>query len=376
MCVSSLTGCAGLEGEQEISEPTSAGEAMQLNKTSFGTTPDGQEATLYTLSSKNGFSVTISNYGAMITSVVTPDKFGEMGDVVLGFDSLGGYIPNAPYIGVAVGRNANRIARGQFTLAGETYTLATNDGPNHLHGGEKGFDKRIWHVEEIPEQHALKLTYVSIDGEEGYPGNLTTTITYTLTEDNGLKIDYTATTDRATPVNLSNHSYFNLSAGKVKDIYGHVVQLNAAKYTPVNEQLIPTGEIDSVAGTLLDLTEPTPLGKFIHELPRGGYDHNYVLNDSKQDMKLAATIYEPESGRVLQVYTTQPGMQLYTGNFLDGTLTGKNGEKYTKHYAFCLETQHFPDSPNQENFPSTILQPGETYKQSTLYKFSVRNGDS
>ncbi|GAA4425103.1 galactose mutarotase [Pontibacter saemangeumensis] len=375
MFVSSLAGCAGLEGEQEASDPTATGAAMQLDKAPFGSTPDGQEAMLYTLSNKNGVSVTVSNYGAIVTSIVTPDKDGEMGDVVLGFDSLGGYTQKQPYIGAAIGRYANRIAGGRFALAGETYTLATNDGANHLHGGDTGFDKKIWHVEELPQQNALKLTYVSIDGEEGYPGNLTTTITYTLTPDNGLKIDYMATTDKATPVNLTNHSYFNLSAGKVKAIYGHVVQLNANRYTPVNEQLIPTGELASVEGTPFDLTEPTPLGEYINQIPGGGYDHNYVLNGGSEGMTLAATVYEPGSGRVLQVYTTQPGIQLYTGNFLDGSLTGRNGEQYTRHYALCLETQHFPDSPNQESFPTTVLQPGETYKESTLYKFSVRQSN-
>jgi len=323
----SLTSCTSGEAEEDTSESTSSFAERELNMTVFGTTPDGQEATLYTLTNKNGMAVSISNYGGIITSIVTPDKNGEMGDVVLGFDSVKDYIPNLSYIGAAIGRYANRIAGARFILA----------------------------------------------GEEGYPGTLTTTITYTVAADNSLRLDYSATTDEEPPVNLTNYSCFNLPAGKAKDIYKHVVQINAGSYTPVNERQIPTGEVASVKGTLLDLTALTPLDRYIHHIPGGVLDHNYVRRGGKEDTALAAVIYEPESGRVLEVYTTQPGIQLYTGNFLDGSLTGRNGQRYTRHYALYLETQHFPVAPNQQGFPNPILQPGETYTETTIYKFSVRN---
>ncbi|PRY10013.1 aldose 1-epimerase [Pontibacter ummariensis] len=367
----SLTSCASQETEQETVATATTTNSMNITKEPFGTTPDGQEVSLYTLTNKHGVTAKITDYGGIVTSLVTPDREGDMGDVVLGFDTLKDYYPNDPYFGGIVGRFANRIAKGKFTLDGQEYTLATNNGPNHLHGGNIGFDKKVWQVEELPGQNALKLTYVSKDGEEGYPGNLTSTVIYTLTEDNELKIDYEATTDKATPVNLTNHSYFNLSAGESKDILSHLVQINADKYTPVSEELIPTGELAAVEGTPMDLREPQPVGQDIGQVP-GGYDHNYVLNGGQEDMTLAATVYDPKTGRFMEVYTTQPGIQFYTGNFLDGTLTGKNGEKYTKHYGLALETQHFPDSPNQEQFPSVILRPGETYKQSTIYKFSTK----
>ncbi|OKL40332.1 aldose epimerase family protein [Pontibacter flavimaris] len=344
---------------------------MDIKKEAFGTAPDGQQVYLYTLTNPQGVTVKITNYGAIVTSFVTPDKNGEMGDVVAGFDDLSGYIPNDPHFGGVVGRFANRIAYGRFTLDGQAYTLPVNDAPHHLHGGYQGFDRVVWQAEELPQQNALKLTYMSPDGEEGYPGNLTATVVYTLTADNALQIDYSATTDKATPVNLTNHSYFNLSAGKANDISGHLIQINAEKYTPVDETLIPTGELATVAGTPLDLRQPQPIGQHLHELPGGGYDHNFVLNKGNERITTAAEVYDPASGRVLEVYTTQPGIQLYTGNFLDGSLTGRDGNTYTRHYAFCLETQHFPDSPNQPNFPDTILRPGETYRETTIYKLSV-----
>lgn len=373
MGVCSLSSCSNATtNEQEqltrVTEPTT----MQIKTESFGTTPDGQQVQLYTLTNHNGLTVKVTNYGAIVTSVSTPDREGEMGDVVLGFNDVSGYIPNEPHFGGIVGRFANRIAQGKFTLDGQEYTLATNNGANHLHGGNIGFDRVVWQAEEVPGQNAIRLSYLSKDGEEGYPGNLKATVVYTLTDDNGLKIDYSATTDKATPVNLTNHSYFNLSAGQVQNINDHVIQINADKYTPIDETLIPTGELASVEGTPLDLTEPQPMGKFLNEIQGGGYDHNFVLRGGQAGMTKAAEVYEPTSGRVLEVYTTQPGLQFYTGNFLDGTLTGKNGKKYTKHYGFCLETQHFPDSPNQENFPSAIVRPGEKYQQSTVYKFTVR----
>ncbi|ARS35586.1 aldose epimerase family protein [Pontibacter actiniarum] len=372
LSVSGLSGCSSTASEQETTTTATEATTMRIEKEPFGTTPDGQEISLYTLTNANGVKVKISNYGAIVNAIITPDKNGEMGDVVLGFNDVNGYIPNDPHIGGVIGRFANRIAKGKFTLDGQEYTLAVNNAPNHLHGGNIGFDRVVWQAEEMPEQNAIELTYLSKDMEEGYPGNLTTTVRYTLTDDNGLKIDYSATTDKATPVNLTNHSYFNLSAGEVKDVSNHIIQINADKYTAVDASLIPTGELASVKGTQLDLTQPQPIGKFLNQIPGGGYDHNFVLNKSAEGMTKAAEVYEPTSGRVLEVYTTQPGIQFYTSNFLDGTLTGKNGNKYTRHYAFCLETQHFPDSPNQTGFPSTILRPGETYQESTLYKFSVR----
>lgn len=371
LSIGGLTSCSNSASEQETTTADDT-STMEIKEEPFGTTPDGQEIKLYTLTNKNGLLVKVSNYGAIVNSIVTPDKNGEMGDVVLGFGDVNGYIPNDPHIGGVVGRFANRIAKGKFTLDGQEYTLATNNAPNHLHGGNIGFDRVVWQAEKMPEQNAIKLTYVSQDMEEGYPGKLTATVIYTLTEDNGLQIDYTATTDKATPVNLTNHSYFNLSAGKVNNISDHIIQINADRYTAVDQTLIPTGELASVQGSNLDLTQAQPIGKFLNQVPGGGYDHNYVVNGTAGEMNKAAEVYEPTSGRVLEVYTTQPGIQFYTGNFLDGALTGKNGNKYTKHYGFCLETQHFPDSPNQESFPSTILQPGETYTESTTYKFSVR----
>ncbi|MCX2740295.1 aldose epimerase family protein [Pontibacter anaerobius] len=345
---------------------------MEIKKDIFGTAPDGQQVYLYTLSNRHGVTVTITNYGAIVTSFITPDRHGEMGHVVAGFDKLEGYIPNNPHFGGIVGRFANRIAQGKFTLDGQEYTLAANDAPHHLHGGNTGFDRVVWQAEELPEHNALQLSYLSPDGEEGYPGNLTATVVYTLTDADELRIDYSATTDKATPVNLTNHSYFNLSAGKSDSIEGHIIQINASKYTPVDETFIPTCELAEVAGTMLDLREPQPIGKHLHKMTGGGYDNNYVLHHNTERLTKAAEVYEPVSGRVLEVYTTQPGIQFYTGNFLDGSLTGRNGNRYVKHYAFCLETQHFPDSPNQPQFPSAILRPGETYRESTIYKLSVK----
>jgi aldose 1-epimerase len=313
-----------------------------------------------------------------VTSIITPDKNGDMGDVVLGFDSLAGYQSAAyeksnPHFGGIIGRYGNRIAKGKFTLDGKEYTLATNNAPNHLHGGNIGFDKVLWSAEELPEQNALKLTYTSKDMEEGYPGNLTTTVTYTLTDDNELKIDYDATTDKPTVLNLTNHSYFNLSAGKQDDILDDVLKVNADKFTAVDNTLIPTGELKPVKGTDLDFTTPQTIGERINNVEGGGYDHNYVINGEPGTLNLAATLYDPESGRFMEVLTTQPGIQVYTSNFLDGTLTGKNGEKYTKHYAVALETQHFPDSPNHPDFPTTTLKPGEKYHETTIYKFTTKD---
>jgi len=338
---------------------------------------NGETVTEFTLTNASGMEVSILNYGGTVTKLFVPDKNGKPGDVVLGFDSFDGYQQkNDPYFGSLVGRYANRIAHARFTLDGKTYSLAANDHGNSLHGGNKGFDKVLWTAEKSGDS-SLKLTYQSKDGEEGYPGNLNAQVIYTLGSDNSLKLDYTATTDKATPVNLTSHCYFNLSAGKDSTILNHQLELNADKYTPVNDKLIPTGKMDNVKGTSMDFTAAKAIGKDIQNV-KGGYDHNWILNrnanspDSYREEK-AAALYEPGSGRYMEVFTTEPGIQFYSGNFLDGTLQHtKNGQKYVQHGALCLETQHYPDSPNQPSFPNTILKPGETYRHTTVYKFSVK----
>lgn len=350
-------------------------ESGSLSKMIFGKTPDGTPVELYVL--KNGqITVKVMTYGAIITEIDTPDCNGKEGDVVLGFDSLEGYLGKHPYFGATVGRVANRIAKGKFTLNGQEYTLAVNDGPNTLHGGLKGFDKVIWKAEPIsrPDGPSIKLTRRSPDGEEGYPGNLDVSVQFTVTEQNELKIEYTATTDKATPINLSNHSYFNLAGRTTEPVLGHELMLSADHYTPVDETLIPTGEIAPVAGTPLDFTKPTDIGARIKELKGEptGYDHNFVLNSGGKSLALAVRVYEPKTGRVMELSTTEPGVQFYTGNFLDGTITGKDGIAYRKHHAFCLEAQHYPDSIHHANFPSAVLEPGKTYTQTTVYKFSAR----
>ena len=350
-------------------------ESGSLSKMIFGKTPDGTPVELYVL--KNGqITVKVMTYGAIITEIDTPDRNGKEGDVVLGFDSLEGYLGKHPYFGATVGRVANRIAKGKFTLNGQEYTLAVNDGPNTLHGGLKGFDKVIWKAEPIsrPDGPSIKLTRRSPDGEEGYPGNLDVSVQFTVTEQNELKIEYTATTDKATPINLSNHSYFNLAGRTTEPVLGHELMLAADHYTPVDETLIPTGEIAPVAGTPLDFTKPTDIGARIKELKGEptGYDHNFVLNSGGKSLALAVRVYEPKTGRVMELSTTEPGVQFYTGNFLDGTITGKDGIAYRKHHAFCLEAQHYPDSIHHANFPSAVLEPGKTYTQTTVYKFSAR----
>jgi len=329
----------------------------------------------YTLTNKNGMVVKILNYGGTVTDIITPDKNGKMGDVVLGYDSLAGYLQTGnPYFGCLVGRYGNRIANAKFTLDGKEYTLAANNGPNTLHGGLKGFDKVIWIV-KLFNDSSLLLSYSSKDGEEGYPGNLSVDVMYSLSDDNGLKIDYAAVTDKATPVNLTNHCYFNLSAGTDSTILDHELMLKADKYTPVNETLIPTGKIDDVKGTPMDFTTSKKIGKDIANVT-GGYDHNWVLNRSGNDLELIGSVYHAGSGRYMEVFTTQPGIQFYTGNFLDGTLKNtRDGVKYIKHSGLCLETQHFPDSPNQPSFPNTILKPDETFHETTVYKFSTKNHD-
>jgi aldose 1-epimerase len=333
---------------------------------------DGATVTQYTITNPNGMIVKLINYGATITDVITLDKNQTRGSVVLGYDSLAGYVQNGnPYFGCVVGRYANRIANGKFTVDGKSYSLAKNNNGQSLHGGIKGFDKVLW-TGTPNGDNSVKFAYESKDGEEGYPGNLKVEVTYTLTDDNALKIEYSATTDKATPVNLSNHAYFNLSAGADSTILGHELMLKADSFTTVNNVLIPTGKNPPVAGTPMDFNTPKLIGKDIAQV-NGGYDHNWVLSKSGNDLALAATLYHAASGRFMEVSTTEPGIQFYSGNFLTGTLKNtRDGKKYIKHAGLCLETQHFPDSPNQPTFPNTILKPGETYKHTTVYKFSVK----
>jgi aldose 1-epimerase len=351
---------------------------MNMVKSDFGKTGDGQNVDLYTLTNKHGMVAKITNYGATVTEIHVPDKTGKMDDVVLGFDNLKDYQGSGnPFFGTIAGRYANRIAKGKFKLDGREYTLATNNGPNHLHGGKKGFDKQVWKASTASSSDgpAVAFTYVSKDGEEGYPGTLTTTVTYTLTNDNALRIDYKATTDKATVVNLTNHSYFNLhGSGSGRDILDHALMLNADHYTPVDDTLIPTGEIKSVKGSIFDFTSPKPIGQDIAKTPGNpnGYDHNFVLNGKDGQMKLCAKVSDPDTGRTMEVWTTQPGVQLYTGNFMNGDVSGIGGKRYTKHYAFCLETQHYPDSPNHPEFPSARLDPGQTFTSTTIYKFGTK----
>jgi aldose 1-epimerase len=335
---------------------------------------EGAKITQYTLTNPNGMSVKIINYGGTVTDIMAPDKNGKMGNVVLGYDSLAGFLQTGnPYFGCLVGRYANRIANAKFTLDGKQYELAPNNNGNTLHGGVKGFDKRVWTASDISTDSvsSIKFTYDSKDGEEGYPGNLHSEVVYTLTKDNELKIEYKATTDKPTPVNLTNHCYFNLSAGADSTIMDHELMLNADRYTPVNAKLIPTGKIEEVNGTPMDFTSAKKIGQDIAQVD-GGYDHNWVINPQFRSSAIAS-LYHPPSGRYMEVFTTEPGIQFYSGNFLDGTLKNtRAGAKYIKHAGLCLETQHFPDSPNQPGFPNTILKPGETYTQTTVYKFSVK----
>lgn len=342
----------------------------------FGTLEDGRSAQLYTLTNANGMEAKITNYGGIVTSLTAPDKDGNFENVVLGFDSLDKYLEeeyrNAnPYFGALIGRYGNRIGDAEFTLDGEEYQLSANDGDNHLHGGVKGFDKVLWEVVEASE-NSLELSYLSEDGEMGYPGNLNVTVVYSLTADNELKIEYSATTDKATPINLTHHSYFNLSGDPATQILDHRLMIDASNYTPVDNELIPTGEIAPVKETAFDFTELYEIGARIDEV-EGGYDHNFVLDNVDGSLRNVATLVDPESGRQMEVITEEPGLQFYSGNFLDGSLTGPEGTEFIQYSALCLETQHFPNSPNEPDFPSTILEPGDTYNTTTLYRFSVRN---
>ena len=347
-----------------------------VSKSSFGSVPDAGAVDLFTLTNANGVEIRAITYGAIITSIRVPDRAGRFADVVLGFDNLEGYLKGHPYFGTVVGRYGNRIAGGRFTLNGQVYKLAQNNGPNHLHGGNKGFDKYVWKGEPLGNGRGVAFSRTSPDGEEGYPGNLTARVSYTLTDKNELIVDYHATTDKATPVNLTQHSYFNLSGDPSTTILGHQLTLDADRYTPVDATLIPTGALAPVQGTPFDFRKPTTIGARIdqrHEqLMFGrGYDHNWVLNRKGRQPGFAARLLDPTSGRTLDVSTTEPGVQFYTGNFLDGTIKGKGGQVYNQRAGLCLETQHFPDSPNKPTFPSSIVQPGKDYRTTTVFTFGV-----
>jgi aldose 1-epimerase len=357
---------------KEKQESTEEVNQLAVKKELFGKTGDGTDVYLYTLTNENGMTVKVITLGAIVTSLTAPDRNGRYEDVVLGFDNLKSYLDGHPYFGAIVGRYGNRIAKGRFELDGAEYTLATNNGNNHLHGGLAGFDKKVWIVEinQSIDFIGLTLSYLSQDMEEGYPGNLSVSVTYTLTKDDELKIDYEAETDKATPVNITHHGYFNLTACR-ENILNHEVTIMADRFTVVDEELIPTGELRDVEGTDMDFRTPMTVEARIANV-EGGYDHNYVLNKTGEGMVLAARVFEATSGRQMEVYTTEPGMQFYTGNFLDGSLKGKGGKVYQKHFGFCMETQHFPDSPNQPTFPTVILRPGEKYTHSTVYKFMAK----
>ena len=355
-----------------------ANAATRIERKPFGKTAAGETVELFTFTRAGAPTVAITNLGGHIVSILAPGRDGKVADVTLGHRDFAGYLGDTSYFGSLVGRYANRIAKGRFTLDGKAYTLATNNGPNSLHGGPTGFQKRLWAPKVVsgPEGDALELTYVSKDGEEGYPGTLTAKVVYSLRADGGLVLDYTATTDAPTVVNLTNHAYFNLAGEGEGTILGHEMQLEADAYTPVDATLIPTGEKRDVAGTPFDFRKPVAIGARIDAADEqlkagGGYDHNYVLRGKSGELRLAARVVEPKSGRVLEVLTTEPGIQFYSGNFLDGKVVGTSGKPYVKRGGLCLEAQHFPDSPNQPSFPSAVLRPGQTYRQTTVYRFTV-----
>ena len=359
--------------------PAAAGQGVPKRE-GFGQTRDGQAVDIYTLKNRRGAEVRITTYGGTVVSLKVPDRAGKFDDVVLGFDDIEGFQKTTTYMGALIGRYANRIAKGRFTLNGEGYTLATNNGENHLHGGVRGFDKVVWKARPLAARagQSLELTYLSRDGEEGYPGNLDVRVVYTLTGANELKIDYYATTDKDTVVNLTNHNYYNLAGQGNGDILGHLLTVNASRFTPTDAGAIPTGELRPVRGTPFDFTRPTAIGARINQdeeqLKLGkGYDHNFVVNGRPGTLRLAARVSEPTTGRVMETWTTEPGVQLYTGNYLDGSDVGKGGKPYRHRYGFCLETQHYPDSPNRPGeFPSTVLRKGARFRSTTVYKFSAR----
>ena len=376
LSIAALAACT-MEAPSRNATPAPAAAAAPPNtvRAPFGTLPDGTPVELYTLTNAQGVEVRAMTDGGIIVSLRVPDRDGKLDDVVLGYDDAASYARNnSPYMGAIIGRYGNRIAQGRFRLDGATYKLATNNGPNHLHGGLKGFDKVVWRGE--PLKDGVAFTYTSRDGEEGYPGTLTVRVTYTLNDRNELSIAYEATTDKPTVVNLTQHTYFNLAGQAARDVLGHVLRLDANRYTPVDATLIPTGEIASVEGTPLDFRQPTPIGAHIADddpqIKNGsGFDHNFVLNRADDGLQHAARVVEPTTGRVLDIATTEPGVQFYSGNFLDGTITGKGGRVYAKRTGFCLETQHYPDSPNQASFPSTTLRPGQSYRSRTVWTFST-----
>ena len=382
MALAAITICLGSScGLGKREEPSGLGkQGSRISKESFGTMPDGTAVDLYTLNNANGLEASITNYGGIVTSLKVPDRHGKVSDVVLGFDTFESYRGTHPYFGSLIGRYGNRIGKARFVLDGVEYSLAANNGENHLHGGFHGYDKVVWKAEIIEDDDdpSLRLEYLSKDMEEGYPGSLSVEVEYRLTNDNGLRIDYRATTDKKTVVNLTHHSYFNLKDAGASDILGHELMIAGDRFTPVDEGLVPTGEVRSVEGTPLDFRQPAAIGARIgQDDPQlkfgGGYDHNWVLNSQDGSLALAGRVYEPTTGRSMEVYTTEPGLQFYSGNFLDGSQVGKSGLGYGHRSGFCLETQHFPDSPNKPDFPSTVLDPGAEYTQTTIYKFSIGN---
>jgi aldose 1-epimerase len=368
-----LVGCQSAQPRSEAGVKSEKKAVLNVEKTSYGKLPDGRPVDLYTLTNANGLRARLTTYGAITVSFETPDRNGQLADITLGYDTLDGWLTNTSYFGATVGRYANRIAKGKFTLDGQVYTLATNNGENSLHGGIKGYDKVLWQGEPVKTADAVgvKFTYLSKDGEEGYPGNLKVAATYTLNNANEYKVEFSATTDKPTVVNLAHHTYWNLHGNAASSILSHELTLVADKFTPVDAGLIPTGELKPVAGTPMDFTKPAVIGARIAQVD-GGYDHNWVLNNQTGKIALAARVYEPKTGRVLEISTDQPGIQFYAGNFLDGTVKGKGGIAYPKNYGMCLETQHYPDSPNHPEFPSVVLRPGQTYKHVMIHKFSTK----
>ncbi|HEY0054681.1 MAG TPA: aldose epimerase family protein [Pedobacter sp.] len=377
--VISLSACTNNIDKRTSTNTDSVIKTVMIpDSSNFNATIDGKQASLYLLKNKNNVQVAITNYGGRIVSILVPDKDGKLVDVALGYEKVSGYQQaNEPYFGALIGRVGNRIGKGTFILEGETVKIPVNNGENSLHGGSKGFDAQVWDAKKVND-HILELSRVSPDGEEGYPGNLRVKVIYTLTDDNAIKMDYTATTDKTTVVNLTNHAYFNLNGEGNGDINDHILQINASKITPVDAALIPTGELRDVTGTPFDFSKPTPIGERVNandeQLKLGkGYDHNFVLTDGSKNLKPAARVVGPKTGITLEVLTTEPAMQFYGGNFLDGKLTDtKGGKVYQHRTGFCLETQHYPDSPNKSAFPTITLQPGETYQTTTLYKFGVQ----
>ncbi len=360
---------AAVFAENAYADKAVAGKPT-VQKENFGKTSDGEAVEIYTISNSNGLRARVMTWGAGLVDMLAPDREGTLADVTLGFDKLDGYLTRHPYFGTTTGRYANRIAKGAFTLDGKTYKLATNNGPNHLHGGLKGFDMRNWKGEAVAS--GVRFSYTSADGEEGYPGTLKVAITYTLTDKNELRLDYEATTDKPTVVNLTNHAYWNLAGAGAGDILEHELTLHAAKFTAVDDTSIPTGKIEAVAGGAMDFTTAKAVGKDFAKVA-GGYDHNYVIEGAKAGaLTPAAEVREPKSGRVMKVSTTEPGVQFYTGNYLNSSVIGKGGKAYQKHYGLCLETQHYPDSPNRPEFPTTTLRPGETFRSTTVYEFSAK----